>query len=377
MTPARVGWLLSLVLGAITSPAVASESCRAQNDYHEITATVTKNFYDKTFRKLDWPARVEYYREQVRCADDETQVAVQVNRLLAELHTSHTALYTKADIDYWALNAFFSSGNDGHPIAFSGIWPQQREGRWYAKYVFEDSAAARAGIVQGDELRKLNGQPFAPLAFTGENDSLMFSRGRNAPRSVTLQAPRQSVVQAFIASSAASRQTLNVGDKRVGYFHLWTARDAILQNLKDSLASFEAASVDALIIDLRGGYGGTSPDYLEPIHTSAYLSRIPKYFLIDDGVRSGKEMLAAMIKRDRIGTLVGSKTAGGFLGAGPFRLLDNRYFLLLAVRGGVLPNLPPIEGVGVQPDVAVAPCRARCVAYDTELAKALELIRKK
>jgi carboxyl-terminal processing protease len=317
---------------------------------------------------------VAYYRKLVGCADDEAKVAVQVNRLLAELHASHTALYTKADMDYWALNSLFSSTNDGYAIEWAGIWPQLREGQWYARYVFEDSPAAHAGLVQGDELLKLNGSAFSPFAFTGEPDSLTFSRGGKAPRGVSLQANRQSVMSAFMASSAASRRILNAGEKRVGYFHLWTAREAILQSLKDSLAAFEAARVDALIIDFRGGYGGTSPDYLEPLHKSAFLESVPKYFLIDDGVRSGKEMLAAMIKRDQIGTLVGSKTAGGFLGAGPFRLLNDRYFLLLAVRGGVLPNLPPIEGVGVKPDVAVAACRARCVAPDTELAEALRLI---
>jgi C-terminal processing protease CtpA/Prc len=85
-------------------------------------------------------------------------------------------------------------------------------------------------------------------------------------------------------------------------------------------------------------------------------------------------MLAALVKRDKLGTLVGSKTAGGFLGAGPFRLLDDRYFLLLAVRGGVPMDLPPIEGVGVRPDVPVAACRARCATPDTEIARALKLI---
>lgn len=368
------GLLLSFLLYVGGAAALAAESCRAQHEYDDITAAVTERFYDKTFRGLDWPARVAHYRTLVRCDDDEIKVAVQVNRLLSELHASHTALYTKADMDYWGLNSLFSATNDGYAIQFAGIWPQQREGQWYARYVFENSPAARAGVVQGDRLLKLNGRPFTPLAFTGESDSLTFSRGGKAPRDVSLQAIRQGIVKGFIDSSADSRQVLNVRDKKVGYFHLWTARDVILQSLKDSLSAFESARVDALIIDLRGGYGGTSPDYLEPVRTSAYLMSIPKYFLIDDGVRSGKEMLAAMIKRDKLGTLVGSRTAGAFLGAAPVRLFDDRYFLLLAVRGGVQLDLPPIEGVGVKPDVPVTACRARCAAPDTELTKALALI---
>ncbi len=374
MTRFSVSLFAALVLCAVAAPAAAAEACPARSDYDEISAAVTKQFYDKTFRGLDWPARVAEYRKLVQCSDDEVKVAVQVNRLLSELHASHTALYTKADLDYWGLNSFFSEGNDAYAIEFAGIWPQQRDGRWYAKYVFEDSPAARAGLVQGDRLLKVNDRAFTPLAFTGQADALTFSRGGKAARTMSLQATHQSVIQAFISSAAVSRQVLNVGRKRVGYFHLWTARQAILQSLKDSLSTFEQERVDALIIDLRGGYGGTSPDYLEPVRTNAYLASIPKYFLIDDGVRSGKEMLASMIRRDKIGTLVGSKTAGMYLGAAPIRLVDDRYFLLLAVRGGVLPNLPPIEGIGVRPDVAVEACRARCAAPDTELARALKLI---
>jgi carboxyl-terminal processing protease len=374
MSRGHVTVLLSLLSCTAVSSVAATGSCRAQGDYDQITATVTEKFYDKTFRGLDWPSRVAYYKKLVRCPDDEAAVAVQVNRLLSELHASHTALYTKADIDYWALNSLFSSSNDGYPIEFAGIWPQLRDGHWYARYVFEDSPAARAGLVQGDRLSRLNGNAFSPFAFTGKRDSLTFSRGGDAPRETALQANHQSVISAFISASAASRQILKAGGKRVGYFHLWTARDVILRSLKDSLLAFEAARVDALIIDLRGGYGGTSPDYLEPVYKSAFLQSIPKYFLIDDGVRSGKEMLAALVKRDKLGTLVGSKTAGGFLGAGPFRLLDDRYFLLLAVRGGVPMDLPPIEGVGVRPDVPVAACRARCATPDTEIARALKLI---
>jgi carboxyl-terminal processing protease len=374
MSGSRLALLACIVCCAALSSAMASESCRAQLDYEQITATVTENFYDQTFRGLDWPSRVAYYQQLVRCTDDEAKVAVQVNRLLSELHASHTALYTKADIDYWALNSLFASRDDGYPIQFAGIWPQLRDGRWYAKYVFEGSPAARAGVVQGDQLLRLNGSAFTPFAFTGQSDSLTLSRGHGAPVATVVQARSQSIISAFVSSSAASRQILAAHGKRVGYFHIWTARDSILQSLKDSLSAFESARVEALIIDLRGGYGGTSPDYLEPLYRSEYLKSIPKYVLIDDGVRSGKEMLAAMIKRDKLGTLVGSKTAGAFLGSGPFRLLDDRYFLLLAVRAGVPMDLPPIEGVGVQPDVPVAACRARCSTPDTELAKALQLI---
>jgi len=105
------------------------------------------------------------------------------------------------------------------------------------------------------------------------------------------------------------------------------------------------------------------------------LRRDGKWFanVIDDGVRSGKELLASIIRTERLGTLVGSTTAGAFLAGTGLRLLDDRYFLLLAVRDPQ-PRVP-IEGIGVAPHVVVAPCREYCGGADPQLEKVFELIR--
>jgi len=364
----------SVALLSVAGLAMGSDVCSARRDYDEIVAAATRKFYDQTFRGLDWPSRVEHYRKTVRCDDNEESIAGRVNALLSELHASHTALYTRTDIDYWGLNSLFAPNLTDYALNFSGIWPQQRDRQWYAKFVLEGSPAARAGVRQGDRLMQLNGEPFSPFAFTAKVDSLLVSSDGKKRRLASIQSTRISVMQAFIDASDASRRTFTVRGKRVGYFHLWTARDAILQSLKAALAEFDAADINGLVLDFRGGYGGTSPDYLAPLRASAHLMSIPKVFLVDDSVRSGKEMLAAMIRKEKLGTLVGSRTAGGFLGAAPVRLLDDRYFLLIAAYGGVPLDLPAIEGVGVQPHVRVPPCRMLCAGKDPPLEKALELL---
>ena len=372
LSMSRFAFCLALLWAA--SPVVGADVCRARHDYDEIVAAATERFYDRAFRGLDWPSRVEHYRRKVRCDDREQHVAIEVNALLSELHQSHTALYTQADIDYWGLSSLFAPRLTDFALNFAGIWPQRQGDGWYAKYVLEGSPAARAGVRQGDHLALLNGQAFNPLDFTGQADLLVASSDGRARRDVSIQSTRVSIMQAFIDASNASRTTFIRQGKRVGYFHLWTARDAILQSLQAAIAEFDAARVDGLILDFRGGYGGTSPDYLAPLRASAHLMSVPKVFLIDDGVRSGKEMLAAMVRKQKLGTLVGSRTAGGFLGAVPVRLLDDRYFLLVAAYDGIPLDLPTIEGVGVQPDVRVAPCRMRCAGRDPQLEKALELL---
>ena len=56
------------------------------------------------------------------------------------------------------------------------------------------------------------------------------------------------------------------------------------------------------------------------------------------------------------------------------RLFDGKYFLYVAVGGGDAAGIGRIEGVGIQPDVAVAPCGSYCSNRDPQLEKALELI---
>jgi carboxyl-terminal processing protease len=365
----RLRWWCVLLFVLRLAPAAASDDCAARRDFDLIVGAVSEQFYDKTFNGLNWPMRIADHRKQLRCGSTDQEVAARVNKLLAELHASHTAAFTKADLDYWGYNSAFSQQDSEHAFWFSGIW-SRREGRmWYARYVLEASPAAAAGVQQGDELISINGAPFSPIAFTAGPDQLVVSSNGRERRTVTLQARSESVMQAFIRASQASTAIRKVRDLRVGYFHLWGARAPILQSLKDALAKFESQKVDALVLDLRGGYGGTSLDYLQPIWRSTYLMSVPRYFLMDESVRSGKEMLAAIAARDHLAQLVGSRSAGAFLGAAPVRIDDGRYLVVIAAFDGNLPGLPRIEGRGVAPTIEVLPCRIHCRGRDPQWEK--------
>jgi carboxyl-terminal processing protease len=371
--------LISCVVLALGSASVVAQPCQPVKEYDEIAGVVTERFFDKTFNGLDWHARVAAHRNDIECMDDDASVASVVNALLAELNASHTALYTTNDMHYWGLNSLFTFDDpDAYAINFSGIWPEQQSGKWLARHVLEGSAADRAGVLAGDELLAINGAQFSLSGLKNESVTLKVSSDGRMTRDVSIETRKQTIMRAFAEAARASARVLTVGGKRVGYFHLWTAREAILESMNAALDDFEAMKVDALLLDYRGGYGGTSEDYLAKLRESPHLREIPKYFLIDDSVRSGKEMLAGIVKRDEIGTLVGSTTAGYFLGASPFRFFDDKYFLLLAIGDGSIPIVPgvgQIEGIGIEPDVFVERCRMHCSGRDPQFEKAIELIR--
>lgn len=124
-----------------SAAAAAQDLCQALQEYDGLAATATEQFYNRTFNGLDWDERVSHYRTRISCADDDVAIAAVTNELLSELEASHTIAYTRADLDYWGINSLFSSSLDAYEINFPGMWPEQIAGKWYARFVFEDSPA--------------------------------------------------------------------------------------------------------------------------------------------------------------------------------------------------------------------------------------------
>ncbi|HEY8538850.1 MAG TPA: S41 family peptidase [Steroidobacteraceae bacterium] len=365
--------ICALMLGAA---AVRAEDCARLQEFDEIAQTVTERFYDRTFRGLDWSSTVARYRSSVACDFKERELAAVLNSLLAELKASHTAVYTQDQLDYWALQSIFAFDLEKYQVPFVGIWPVQVAGEWVAKYVLDHSPAAEAGVSPGDKLIRLDGRPFEPLGFKTDADSiLVFSPAPGVERAVRIRAINQSVSAALLEATRKSERVIRVGTRSVGYVHLWSGTHPLfLESLDAALDRFAARGVDAILLDLRGGFGGASLEYIEYLQSDPRLERVRKYALIDDGVRSGKEWVAGTLKNERSATLVGSRTAGAFLAASPFGFADDKYLLYLAVSSFDAPGIGPIEGIGVEPDVPVAPCRSYCAGRDPQLEAALKLI---
>jgi carboxyl-terminal processing protease len=356
----------------------APGECAALVQFDTIAATVTLNFFDRTFRGLPWPQRVQQFRARVRCTDTPDRIATLANALFAQLKASHTGVYTADDLNYWALESIFSRSIDDYPVMYTGIWPQRYAGHWFARYVLQGSPAAEAGVLAGDELISIDGHPFRPLGFrAGAGAALVVSENGTRQRVLHVKPTTQSMQQFFLVATRDSEHIEQVGGHSVGYFHLWTGTNPLfLAALNGALTDFEQHHVAALILDLRGGYGGAGLNYLEKLQQDPHLRQIYKAVLIDDGTRSGKELVAATIKHEHLATMVGSRTAGAFLGGSPVRLFDNTYLVEVAIGQFVPPGIGEIEGVGVQPDVAIAPCTRFCRGEDPQLAAALRLIQR-
>ena len=235
----RIGALVAVLPALAGAAGAAAEDCGPVAEYDAIMCVVTEQFVDRSFNGLDWDREVAALRARIGCGDGADDVARGVNELLGRLGASHTALYSPSDLHYWGLNSLFHFDDlVSYAVNFAGIWPEQRDNKWFARYVLEGSAAASAGVLAGDELVAIDGAPYAPLGFGDSPSVLTVSRDGVSRRELTLHARQQSVVAAFVDAARASARVRELDGRRIGVFHVWTARDRILEALNDALAGF-------------------------------------------------------------------------------------------------------------------------------------------
>lgn len=138
------------------------------------------------------------------------------------------------------------------------------------------------------------------------------------------------------------------------------------------------------MLDLRAGWGGAQPEYAElfvggaPIMTfvgrdgreafASFRWRRPVVVLVDEGTRSGKEVVAYGLQRQGV-PVVGTRTAGALLGGRGFLLSDGS-LLVLAVSD-VRVEGERLEGRGVLPDVEIPFQLPYAAGKDPQLKAAL------
>ena len=97
--------------------------------------------------------------------------------------------------------------------------------------------------------------------------------------------------------------------------------------------------------------------------------RRPLVLLVNGGSRSGKEIVASMLQKQRLAVLVGARTAGAVM-TGRIFLLSDGALLYLAI-GDVLVDGQRLEGAGVVPDVEVPDALEFAQGGDAQLDRAL------
>ncbi len=404
-----MSWGRATLFSLICVLVVACPPARAEVDaanatavFDEVWQTVRDRFYDRELHGLDWNAIGDRYRPLAAAAATERERATVINRMLAELHASHTGYYTPEDTAYYDLADIFSMGlRPQLPQAFPngkvaytgiGIFTRDIDGKTFVSGVLNGLPADQAGLLVGDEIIAADGAPFAPVGSfadkSGRPVTLTIRRTRDgAAQRLTVVPERIEPNAAFLDAMRASTKVIERGGVRIGYIHVWSyARNDYQELLAEQISTGPLKDADALIWDLRDGWGGADPYYLDIFNarTPTMLTtdrsgghsvvnakwRKPAALLINGGTRSGKEILAYGFKKYGYGQVIGTRSAGALLAARAF-LLAGGGLLLLPVAD-VEVDGERLEGHGVTPTIEVPFDLPYAAGTDPQLERAID-----
>ncbi len=381
-----------------SSPAMASPPVLAPNAAAPLTPTVTVT----PARGSNGPLDVALFNEAWSLLQKQfygplpegKQVTYDaIKGTVDRLGDPHTAFVDPKEA------ALLNSDMEG---AFEGIGARvdlAEGGGVEIKYLFSGQPAEKAGLSVGDVILAVDGKDVTKLGLTeaitlirgprGTQVSLKIMRGDQSPRDVTVVRDRIEIPVV---------ETNWLADGRVAHVTLGEFNSVAPERLAAALKDVLSKKPAGLILDLRGNPGGLLESAVRigsyfvpkgPIvierskdgteHTyereGAYLlGNTPLVILVDAGSASASEIVAGAVQDAGSGTLIGEKTFGKGSVQMPNMLSDGSQ-LRVTIAHWFTPKDRAIDGVGLQPDIAVARTQEDFSAKrDPQLDRAVEYL---
>ena len=398
----------------------------------KVSHLVETKHFNPALKGANWPALVAERFDRILAASSPEGFEKEIQSLVSALRTSHTGFFHKSGRTVparHAINATFKACHiDG---AEQWVFQDVHEGGTAGLLGIQPGDVLLK--INGEAIRPPVHPVFrmaAPTEFTiRKRDGQVLSAPATTPKPISRKRP-------IAEPRPLSVSKLKPG---VGYINIRIFPGAIGIDLAADIdrAIAEIADCDRLILDLRGNTGGgigglRMMSYLTPSKVPVGYSltrrraangfsregltrfgRIPRHkialawlilryasaivdqsiclvteglgpqrfhrrvvVLVNEHSASAAEMLAAFAQENRLGTIVGTKTAGRLLSGRAFHVGEG-YMLGLPVAGYFTWNGSLLEGTGVVPDIEVdLTCDALRAGSDLQLQKAIEVVER-
>ena len=346
-----------------------------QGDYSktwtQVSTAIRNGFYARDTEKAELDRLLKQYGPQASAATSRAEFSKVVNTMIGDFHASHFAFLTDDDQGYYLMDALLRADRAATMPEF-GAWFASGPNGNTVTMVLDGSSAQTAGLRKGDVILKVNDQLFSPIAsirpLVDVDATLTVQRGSQT-LTAKVHVEKETALDMFLDASRNSTKVLERNGRKIGYYHLWTQAG---NRFRDSLSGAvygKLRDTDAMILDLRDGFGGRPEGYADPFfrpdvwldwksgpkedQKELFGYGRPLVVLINEGSRSAKEVLSYILKNSHRAKLIGHTTAGNVLGTSPARINDWSFLeipLVDVTVAGVR-----LENNGVTPDVPVEP----------------------
>ena len=245
-----------------------------------------------------------------------------------------------------------------------------------------DTPAAKAGILTGDKILKIDGKPTAGLSADeavstirgkiGTKVTVTIAGSDNKQRDVTM-------TRETIKVPTVVWKMINQNGKNIAYIQAYEFNDNIVSQFKTAVDAIENSNpkADGIIIDLRNNPGGLLDsainiagyyvqkgqpvvsevfgDGTKNVYTSdgtAELAKYPTVILVNGGSASASEILSGALHDDAHIKLIGEKTFGKGV-VQELENLDAGSSFKVTVARWFTPAGINIQKQGIEPDISV------------------------
>jgi carboxyl-terminal processing protease len=251
----------------------------------------------------------------------------------------------------------------------------------------EDTPAAKAGILPGDQILKINGTPTEKMELQQAVNLLRGKPGQKA--TLTLLRPSIREVKDYVLERAEvkvpSVKSVHLIDHdlagafKIGYVRVVQFNEPTAEDLAKALDELQKQGMQALVLDLRNNPGGllnsavdVCAQFLPPnttvvstqgrvasqereYATSAATKERPKFplaVLVNEGSASGAEIVSGALKDLRRAIIVGETTFGKGSVQNVMQLPDGSALRFTTAKY-YTPSKQVIHGNGVTPNIPV------------------------
>lgn len=279
----------------------------------------------------------------------------------------------------------------------------QRDGQGkFVLYPFEDGPAFKAGIQDGELLEKINGAVLDPQTPLDTVDQML--RGEVKAGNgveITVSNPDSGTRTLFLLFEVINVPSViwrvaTESPAVIGYVQILRFTSRTPDETKAALEGLDKFNVQGLILDLRNNNGGLLQESIAVAgqfvggHVIVYekisegeraitapnanvlIPDVPLAVLVNSGTASAAELVAGAIRDNGRGILIGQATYGKGTVQQIFRLSDGSSIHITSAEW-FTPKKYPLDGVGLQPDIAMIPDAA---GSDIELVEAIRYLTR-